>query len=76
MAEAKRLEASAVNDEACVHVDEIDVRASAGESCVVLEIGDGSAGANVKLPLLLSAAASRELAANLIKAADDVEARG
>ena len=70
MIEVKRLEGSAISGEADPRIDEVDVRVSEGDLCVVLEICNGSKG---QIPLLLSAAASRELAANLLKAADSVE---
>jgi hypothetical protein len=70
MIEGKRLEGSAVSEEACAYIDEVDVRVSERDACVVLEIWNGS---KVPVPLLLSAAASRELAASLLKAADNVE---
>ena len=70
MIEGKRLEGSAVSDEVHAHVDEADVRVTERAGCVVLEIDDGS---KARIPLLLSAAASRELAVRLMKAADDAE---
>ena len=70
MIEAKRFEGSAAPEEESAHIDEADVRVSEGGGCVVLEIDYGS---KARMPLLLSAAASRELAASLMKAADDAE---
>ena len=55
-----------------LEVDRTDLRVTERRSCVLLE-PDVEAVARPEWPLLLSAAASRELAANLMRAASAVE---
>jgi hypothetical protein len=80
MLKQKWIEPAAAGD-----VDGDDARTSAGEPdrtetnvsvrdrCVVLEIGCAVNGERAVAPVLLSAAASRALAADLMAAADSVE---
>ena len=55
-------------------VDRINLRVVEHSSCVLLELDGETHRAKAEWPLLLSAAASRELAANLMKAASAIEA--
>ena len=63
-------------DDACTGVgepDRIETNVSVRGPCVVLEIGCEARGERVVVPALLSAAASRALAADLMSAADSIE---
>jgi hypothetical protein len=54
-------------------VDSAEVRVRTQGSCVVLEIASALNGVSVAAPVVLSAAASRALAAELMKCADAAE---
>jgi hypothetical protein len=50
-----------------------DIRVSVEGSCIVLRIASAANSADAAVPVLLSAAAGRALAAELMRAADSVE---